>query len=405
MARELAQRSIQDTQLLRVSVERESGKLSLKNVPIDEARSGEEVEVRSAISESGVSRLRMNTAELVEGFAMLRRKLADWLESDAFQEMQVEKGELLTETQMPYFWDHPDDARQKLSRYYFLDRLVRRVRQLYDRAEYLEDFAVLVNRERHVRYQPDLAHDYAELYRNTSYLDIELRTAHLPHRNKAMLLLRPMGSVMPHMRSSDPSKDWVRRLARVYLIWAERKGYDRDVYLLVKDETAPAGMSFQRLTATNFDELMTRFDKAEHSDEIAILLEGSNVFGFLKSERGLHRLEKDQKADELVQVLVFAIPDGTNIDEWLSDYREIKVEIDEGIRQPPPQEKLSVVRIYSLDKGQGERFIRDTRTNLRTLQIKDVMDKGLLDDFILAYLEKEEGGTTWEDRFPPTFPY
>ena len=54
---------------------------------------------------------------------------------------------------------------------------------------------------------------------------------------------------------------------------------------------------------------------------------------------------------------------------------------------------------------QGERFIRDIRTNVRTVQIKEVMEKGQLDDFILAFLEQEEAAGTWEDRFPPTFPY
>ncbi|HLA42914.1 MAG TPA: hypothetical protein VJZ27_05735, partial [Aggregatilineales bacterium] len=163
--------------------------------------------------------------------------------------------------------------------------------------------------------------------------------------------------------------------------------------------------SFQQITAGNFKDMMKRFDDATYTDEIALMFEGSNVFGFLKGERGLHRLENDPQSDELVQILVFAIPDGTSIEEWLKDYREIKVDIEQGNRPPPPNEKLTVIRVYSLDKAQGERYIRDMRTNMRTVQIKDVMNKGQLDDFILAYLDKEEGTSTWEDRFPPTFPY
>ncbi len=33
----------------------------------------------------------MTLAELIEGFAVLRRKLADWVESDTVKEMQREK--------------------------------------------------------------------------------------------------------------------------------------------------------------------------------------------------------------------------------------------------------------------------------------------------------------------------
>jgi len=397
MARELAQRPGADTNLLRVGIERESGSLLLKNVPIDEAGKSANVELRTALNDSLVKRLRMDTAQLVEGFAVLRRKLADWLGSNTFSEMQSEKKDLLEETQLPNFWDDGENARSKLSRFYFLDRLVRRVQQLYDQAEYLEDFAVLVNRERDARYQPDLARDYEELYRNTSYLDIEMRTAHLPHRNKAVLLLRRMGS-------NQANGDWVRRLSRMYLRWAERKGYDRDIFMLTENPQAPGGAGFVPIRGGSFADMVERFDKAPMSEEVALFLEGSNVFGFLKGERGLHRLEQEHHSDELVHILVFAIPDATNMAEWLHDYREIKTDIEQGKRPPPPAEKLTIVRVYSLDKGQGERFIRDMRTNLRSVQIKEVMEKGLLDDFILSYLEKEDSNT-WEDRFPPTFPF
>ncbi|NJL92796.1 MAG: hypothetical protein HC915_03265 [Anaerolineae bacterium] len=162
-------------------------------------------------------------------------------------------------------------------------------------------------------------------------------------------------------------------------------------------------LSFQPIEAATFPELVKRLDAVGHTEEIALLLEGSNVFGFMKGERGLHRLLHDNM-DELVNVRVFALPDGTNVGEWLDDYQEIKVDIAEGRRPAPPEEKLSVVRHYSLER-QGERFIRDTRTNLRTVQVREVVEKGRLDDFILAYLELSERGVGWEDRFPPTFPF
>lgn len=405
MARELSQRSVQDTNLLRISVDRGTQKLMLKNVPIDQAPLAS-IELRTGLTETSVSKLRLDSAQLVEGFAMVRRKLADWIEDTRYKDMLTEKMELLDATKQPNFWDNGDDARSRLSRFYFVDRLVRRVQETYDKAEYLEDFAVLVNRERDMRYQGDLARDYEELYRNTAYLDIELRTAHLPHRNKCMMLLKRMGTVLPNQRPTNIEQDWMRRLARMYLVWAEQKAYDRDAYLLMPDRNAPGGQGFQHLRGANFRDLMKKFESADYSEEIALLFEGSNVFGFLKGERGLHRLEQDiQSADELIQVTIYAMPDGTNITDWLRDYREIKVDIDEGRRPAPRNEKLNVIRIYSLDRGAGERFIRDVRTNQRTLMIKEVMEKGELDEFILALLETETDNNAWEDRFPLTFPY
>ena len=100
---------------------------------------------------------------------------------------------------------------------------------------------------------------------------------------------------------------------------------------------------------------------------------------------------------------VFAIPDGTSIETWLGDYQRIKHEIAAGKRQAPPAEKHSVIRTYALDRA--DRYIRDMRTDVRLSNVNDVLSKGLLDEFILAYLENEEANVTWEDRFPRTFPF
>jgi protein subunit release factor A len=100
---------------------------------------------------------------------------------------------------------------------------------------------------------------------------------------------------------------------------------------------------------------------------------------------------------------VFALPDGTDVSKWLADYQRIKTDIAEGQRPEPPQERHSVIRVYSLDRG--EKFVRDQRTGVRSTHIKDVMTRGQIDEFILAYLRSEEAQVGWEDRYPPTFPF
>jgi ATP-dependent Clp protease ATP-binding subunit ClpC len=397
MARALAERGSQDQNLLRVVVD--EGCLTLKNVPIDDAP-------KSAVNlveglDTG-RRQRMDLGELVEGFAALRRKLADWAESDLVGQMKREKEALSAATFSSEFWDDNEDARDSMRRFYFLDRLTRRLRQLQERAEYLEDFAMLVERERDLHYLSDLARDYEKLYTNVSYLDIELRTARLPHRNQAMMLISAMGTqpTLPE-RAAD---EWVRRLSEMYLWWAERKGYDREIYLLSDDPDAPGGQSFTHLTAGSFQDVMQRYARYGHVDEIALWFEGSNVFGFLKGERGLHRLAgRESNQDNLARVQVFALPDDTRVHTWLSDYQRIKIDIAGGRHPPPPQERHSVIRVYSLDAG--ERFVRDQRTGVRLTDLKDVMQRGKIDEFILAYLMSEEGMVSWEDRFPPTFPF
>jgi protein subunit release factor A len=339
----------------------------------------------------------------VEGFAMLRRKIVDWMESSRFKQMQAEKNVLLSNTQSTTFWDNSDDARQKLSRYYFLDRLTNRLQNILEQCEYLEDLAILVHRERDLHYQTDLAQDYQDLHRDVMYLEVEMKTGHLPHRHRAMLLISRLGQSAFDNLEADT--EWIRQLGRMYLEWAERKGYDRDLYLLEPHGNS-GRLHFQHINITDFNELIKRFEERNPTDEIALLLEGSNVFGFLKGERGIHKFTTGESKDQHARLQVFAIPDGTDVERWLADYQRIKVEIQEGRRPAPPQEKHTVIRLYSLAR-QGERFVRDMRTGVRTVRVKDILEKGQLDEFILALVHKEENtdGIPWEDRFPPTFPF
>jgi ATP-dependent Clp protease ATP-binding subunit ClpA/protein subunit release factor A len=399
MARSLAQRGGQEQHLLRVTME--NGRLALKTVPIDEATQKSAVTLADGTDGDG-RRQRLTLPELVEGYALLRRKLADWADSDTVKQMIREKDDLQASTYSSEFWDQRKNAGDAMRRFYFLDRLTRRLYQLQERAEYLEDLAVLVSRERDTRYQSDLARDYEQLHNDVSFLDIELLTARLPHRNQAMMLLAMMGRhPTPPPRPHD---DWHRRLSEMYLWWAERKGYDREIYLLTPDPDAPGGKSFARLTAGSFKDVMTRYERYERTEEIALWFEGSNVFGFLKGERGLHRLlTGDTGGEELARAQVFALPDCTDVKKWLADYQRIKTDITEGRQPPPAQEKHSVIRVYSLDRA--EKFVRDQRTSVRMTGVKDVMRRGKIDEFILAFLKSEEAQVGWEDRYPPTFPF
>ena len=237
LARTLARRNPQDQTLLRVLAD--GGEIVLKTVPIDEASRTATVALSSSLDPSVTRRMKLDGQGVVEGLARIRRQLAEWDESSRVGDMRAEKDRLLAAMSEPDFWDDGNRARERMTRFYFLERLLKRLKQLLDKAEYLEEFAVLVNRERDSRYQTELATDYEDLHRNASYLNIELLTAHLPHRNQAMLLFTSLGT--PGAPPADPHAAWPRRLSEVYLRWAERKGYDRDLYLLTPDAGAPVG--------------------------------------------------------------------------------------------------------------------------------------------------------------------
>ncbi|MBX3063001.1 MAG: AAA family ATPase [Anaerolineae bacterium] len=401
MARVLSETRGAKQKLLRLSAE--AGHLQIETVPIEEAPAEM---VTLTASGSDAEKRRMDVPALIEALAALRRKLADWVNSDPIREMQHEKVHLLEQTQKPDFWQNSDEARNGMSRFYFVDRLLSRLNDLVERAEYLEDFASMIDKERAISYQSDLARDYEALHLQVSFLDIELMTAHLPHRNQTILLIRPF-SDQP-FASSATNDTWARQLATMYLHWAERKGYEYDLYMLDSKEGVPGGMNFALVNGGNFADLQEKFAAHTASPEIALFVRGTNAFGFLKGERGLHRLHgRDSSSqDQLALVRVFAIPDGKSVPRWLRDYQFIKSEIMEGRRPEPESETrkpgYTIIRDYSLDKT--ERYARDLRTGVRLTDTKSVFG-GAMDEFILAYLRTQDSTILWEDRYPPTFPY
>ena len=54
--------------------------------------------------------------------------------------------------------------------------------------------------------------------------------------------------------------------------------------------------------------------------------------------------------------------------------------------------RSEIVRLYL---PEGDRYVRDLRTDLRTTQVREVFE-GALDEFILAYLKTEEARRAWD---------
>ncbi len=398
LARALAQLKPGTQQLMRLNLK--NGEVSLKIIPISQAERTAKVRLIGSAAANKGRQVRMGLPELIEGFAAIRRKLADWRESALVADMRNERDRLLAETHQADFWDDEDYAGDAVNRFHFLDRLLRRLDQLLERAEYLEDFAILVNRQRDLSYRGDLARDYEKLHRDASYLEIELLTAHIPYRNQAVMVISRVGmSYGP--AGSKPN--WPHQLAEMYMKWATHKGYDLDLYVLSPPEPPdhPAPY-FTRLSAGSFRDLLKRFAAYPNPDRVAIFLRGANVFGFLKGERGLHKLiGREGSGEEIAVAEVFALVDGVDVDAWLEEYLSTQRRLARNRSMPHQQQFYSVIRTYAL--GKTDKYIRDLRTGVRLTNVKEVMGKGMLDDFILAYLHQEEPASGLQDdiALPP----
>jgi DNA replication protein DnaC/predicted RNase H-like HicB family nuclease len=128
LARFLASRDKPGADLLRLR--RQGGQIVLNAASFTGDERTSEVMLSGALS--GAKRRRLDDRGLADAFAELRRTLHDWNEREAVVAMRDERATCLAETHKPTFWDDGGAARATLTRFYFLERLLKRLQQLID---------------------------------------------------------------------------------------------------------------------------------------------------------------------------------------------------------------------------------------------------------------------------------
>ena len=419
LARYLASRNRTNIDLIRVSCI--DGKIELSTTTFAEHEQSSRIELDGGMLSSSGRRIRLDDQGLVAAFADLRRRLQDWNERPAIQEMQNERATALAETNKPTFWDDGNKARSTLARFYFLDRLLNRLKQLSDRVEYLEELSALVQKQRDARYRAELATSYEQIENDFSFFEIELLCAHLHDNHSAFIVLKRIGSAV---RQEQPYA-WLVQLASIYLQWAQRKGYEIEVALL-KPPSLPKEVNpsitldvwlkmnkwreaFQptRLIGSNSAEWTKELESQNDIHAIGIFLQGTNVFGFLKGEIGTHRRNEILPSGERTQSLLavdvhnfIGEPDSKFLDQLISiqDERvadansQSKSKKGEQKSPKPSDNEPSVIRTYQFD---GERLVRDMRTGVKISNVEPILE-GKIDELILAYLRDEESKQAWE---------
>jgi peptide chain release factor 2 len=170
--------------------------------------------------------------------------------------MEIE--ELENKAAEPGFWDDPEKSQVVLQRTKALRTKHERYKKLVSAAE---DLAVLV--QLGIEEQEESVVDEAkqELERvRAEYSAMNLQTLLVGEfdKNNAILTMHA-GS------GGTESQDWVEMLLRMYMRWAEAKGFSPKVVDILDGEEA--GIK-----------------------SVSVIVTGENAYGFLKSENGVHRL-------------------------------------------------------------------------------------------------------------------
>lgn len=322
----------------------------------------------------------------------------------------------------PSFWERREEAQRRLALLSRLEEEVEKVKGLEKEAKELEEMLPLV--EEDVSLQEEFLREMEVL--KSKVKELELYTFFrdpLDERNAILTLKAGAGGT--------EACDWVDMLARMYMMWAQNKGYNWEIL----DRTPGEVIGTRSLTA---------------------MVSGPYAYGYLKAERGVHRLVRISPFDanrrrHTTFALVDVIPE---IPESEVTIREEDLEIETfrasapggqhmqknetavRIRHIPTgivvtcqsersqyQNKLSALKILRariselerkkreemIEEIRGEKqeatwgnqirsyvfypytLVKDHRTGVENRNISEVMD-GEIDEFIYAYLKQERKG-------------
>ncbi|MDE7357857.1 MAG: peptide chain release factor 2 [Lachnospiraceae bacterium] len=166
--------------------------------------------------------------------------------------------ELDMEMQAPDFWDDPEKSNQKMRESKGLKDIVETMDGLTGQYNDILELIELGYEDNDPAIIPDIEEELVSFKETFENIRISTLLSGEYDRNNAILKLNAGAG-------GTESCDWCSMLYRMYTRWAERKGYSLEVIdYLDGDEAGIKSVTFQ--------------------------INGENAYGYLKSEKGVHRL-------------------------------------------------------------------------------------------------------------------
>jgi peptide chain release factor 2 len=158
----------------------------------------------------------------------------------------------------PDFWNDPQTAQETMKRLSSLRARIDTWRGIETKVRELLELVDLAEAEADEATAADISRDADEISRQLDELEFEL-TFSGPYDDRNAIVAIHAGA------GGTESQDWAEMLLRMYLRWAERRGFTTEVI----DEMAGEEAGIKSAT---------------------VEVTGPHAYGYLKSERGVHRL-------------------------------------------------------------------------------------------------------------------
>jgi peptide chain release factor 2 len=224
----------------------------------------------------------------------------------------------------PDFWSDQAAARNMMQKLAENNRTVEEWRSLEQRLSDLSEMSALADED--MEFREEFATELDSIAEQLDKLELELAfSGEYDSRNALMSIHAGAGGT--------ESQDWAEMLERMYLRWAERRGYRAEIL-----ESSPG------------DEAGLK--------SATIAIRGEHAFGYLKSEHGVHRLVRlspfdSDHARHTSFVLIEVIPEAEPGTDVTIDPDEVKIETfrSSGPGGQHMQKTSSAVRITHLPSG------------------------------------------------------
>ena len=165
----------------------------------------------------------------------------------------------------PTFWDNPEAAQKITQELNDVKSGIETYKNLLTKFDDVQIFLELALEEQDDSQESDIAAEIAEIEKGLENLRLEIMLSEPYDANNAILTLHAGAG-------GTEAQDWTQMLLRMYVRWAERHGFEVEtVDLLPGDEAGVKSAS--------------------------LFVKGHNAYGYLKSEKGIHRLVRISSFD------------------------------------------------------------------------------------------------------------
>ncbi|MFD2655534.1 peptide chain release factor 2 [Gracilibacillus thailandensis] len=200
----------------------------------------------------------MELVEIKQELDKMAKRLADFrgsLDLEAKRARIAELDEMMTD---PSFWDDQQAAQKIINEANGLKELVQAFDKNEESLENAEVSYELVKEENDDDLREDLENEVQSLTDALNRFELFILLSEPYDKNNAILELHPGAG-------GTESQDWASMLLRLYTRWAESKGFKVETLDYLPGEEAGV-------------------------KSVTLLIKGHNAYGYLKAEKGVHRL-------------------------------------------------------------------------------------------------------------------